>query len=423
MYKADGDILIVGAGIGGLTLALSLHQVGIPCRIFEAAPVIKPLGVGINLLPHAMRELGSLDLEPAIAARGIETRAVTFYNSFGQHIFTEPRGRFAGDDWPQYSIHRGDLQSVLLEAVRARLGPDAVKTGHRFIGAEASEDVVAACFEDPETGQALPPFSGRALVGCDGIRSAVRAMLHPGDGPLVYSGITMWRGISRWKPFLGGATMAYAGWLETGKVIFYPVRDAIDDEGRQEINWLCEFYTPPRDPSGDWSRPGALEDFLWACEEMRFDWLDVPAFVKAADFILEYPMVDKDPLDRWSFGRMTLAGDAAHPMYPRGSNGAGQAILDARSLTGHLARSGEDPAAAFKAYEADRLRATSDVVLANRRIPPDAILREVFERTGDKPFTTIDAVISQDELQALSNRYKQVAGFERDGLRARADLV
>jgi 2-polyprenyl-6-methoxyphenol hydroxylase-like FAD-dependent oxidoreductase len=172
MYKADGDILIVGAGIGGLTLALSLHQVGIPCRIFEAAPVIKPLGVGINLLPHAMRELGSLDLEPAIAARGIETRAVTFYNSFGQHIFTEPRGRFAGDDWPQYSIHRGDLQSVLLEAVRARLGPDAVKTGHRFIGAEASEDIVAARFEDPETGQALPPFSGRALVGCDGIRSA-----------------------------------------------------------------------------------------------------------------------------------------------------------------------------------------------------------------------------------------------------------
>ncbi len=417
------SVVIVGAGIGGLTLALSLHRAGIPCRVYEAAPVIKPLGVGINLLPHAMRELGALGLEPAIAARGIETRAVTFYNRFGQHIFTEPRGRFAGYDWPQYSIHRGDLQGVLLEAVQSRLGRDAVLTGHRFVGAEQSDDGVVARFENPETGADLPPVTGEVLVGCDGIRSAVRAMLHPDDGPLVYSGITMWRGITRWKPFLGGATMAYAGWLETGKVIFYPVRDAIDEAGRQAVNWLCEFYTPPRDPSGDWSRPGAIEDFLWACKDMRFDWLDVPAFVKAADFILEYPMVDKDPLERWSFGRITLAGDAAHPMYPRGSNGAGQAILDVRSLTGHLARSPGKPAGALTAYEADRLGPTRDVVLANRRIPPDAILREVFERTGDKPFESIDAVISSDELKDLSNRYKQIAGFERDSLKTRANLA
>ena len=416
------EVLIIGAGIGGLTLALSLHGAGVPCRVFEAAPSIKPLGVGINLLPHAMRELGDLGLEPAIAARGIETREVAFYNRFGQHIFTEPRGRFAGYDWPQYSIHRGDLQAVLVEAVLERLGPDALMTGHRFVDAEQSEDGVLARFVDTHSGDVLPPVRGDVLIGCDGIRSTLRAILHPNDGPLIYSGITMWRGITRWKPFLSGATMAYAGWLETGKVIFYPVGELVDEEGRQDINWLCEFYTPPRDPSGDWSRAGDLQDFLWACREMRFDWLDVPAFVKAADFILEYPMVDKDPLDRWSFGRMTLAGDAAHPMYPRGSNGAGQAILDARGLTGHLARN-TDPIAALKAYEADRLEATSAVVQANRTIPPDAILREVFERTGDRPFSKIDDVISPDELSALSDRYKQVAGFQRETLRGRADLA
>ncbi len=419
------EVLIIGAGIGGLTLALSLGDAGIPCRVFEAAPSIRPLGVGINLLPHAMREMQALGLEPAIAAKGIETRRVSFYNRFGQHIFTEPRGRFAGYDWPQYSIHRGDLQAVLLDAVIERLGPDAVRTGHRLVGAEQSESGVVARFEDPETGEALPSVSGDLLIGCDGIRSTTRALLHPDDGPLVYSGITMWRGITRWKPFLDGATMAYAGWLETGKVIFYPVRDAVDADGRQEINWLCEFHTPPRDPSGDWSRAGEIDDFLWACREMKFDWLDVPAFVQAADFILEYPMVDKDPLSRWSFGRMTLAGDAAHPMYPRGSNGAGQAILDARCLTGHLARASaaSDPATALKAYEADRLQPTTDVVLANRSIPPDAILREIFERTGDRPFENIDDVIGQDELRALSTRYKQIAGFERESLKARGDLV
>jgi 5-methylphenazine-1-carboxylate 1-monooxygenase len=416
------DVLIVGAGIGGLTLALSLHRAGIPCRVFEAAPEIRPLGVGINLLPHAMRELVDLGLEPAIAARGIETREVSFFNRFGQHIFTEPRGRFAGYDWPQYSINRGDLQAILIEAVRNRLGPDALLTGHRLMDAEQSASGVVANFLDTRTGHARSPIDGVVLVGCDGIRSTLRARLHPEDGPMVYSGITMWRGITRWKSFLSGATMAYAGWLETGKVIFYPVRESVGADGLQDINWLCEFYTPPRDPSGDWSRPGDIADFLWACQDMRFDWLDVPAFVKAADFILEYPMVDKDPLERWSFGRMTLLGDAAHPMYPRGSNGAGQAILDARSLTGHLAR-GDDPVVALKAYETDRLDATSAVVRANRAIPPDAILREVYERTGDKPFQAIDDVIGDDELRALSDRYKQVAGFQRETLRDRAALA
>ena len=408
-------ILIAGGGIGGLTLALALHARDIPCRVFEAVPEICPLGVGINLLPHAMRQLAALGLEPTIHARAIETREVAFYNRFGQFIFSEPRGRFAGYDWPQYSIHRGHLHEILWEIARERLGPENIIPGHRLAASREEGDEVVADFVDGDTGAPLGEVRGTALVGADGIRSALRAELHPGNDPLVYSGITMWRGVTRWPAYLTGASMIYAGWLETGKVIVYPVQGDIDDEGRQLLNWLCEFYVPPRDPSGDWSQPGRLEDFLWACREMRFDWLDIPAMVTAADGIYEYPMVDKDPLPRWSFGRRTLLGDAAHPMYPRGSNGAGQAILDVAALAGHLAVSA-DPAAAFRAYEADRLTATAEVVRATRANPPDAILREVFERTGDAPFDDIDAVIPRAELIALSESYKTIAGFDRASL-------
>ena len=187
-------------------------------------------------------------------------------------------------------------------------------------------------------------------------------------------------------------------------------------------NCLLEFYVPPRDPSGDWSRPGKLEDFIDRYEDMKFDWLDIPACARACQYILEYPMVDRDPLPRWSHGAITLMGDAAHPMYPRGSNGAGQAILDARTLAGHLARH-DNATAAFKAYEDDRREITAAVVLANRTNPPDAILREIYQRTGDKPFDDIDKVITRDELTALSESYKQIAGFQRETLKKRPGLV
>ena len=304
----------------------------------------------------------------------------------------------------------------MLAAVAERLGEGAVVTGHRLVAAreEGSGEVVAE-FVDGETGEALPAARGGALVGADGIRSAVRAGLYPRDDPLLYSGITMWRGVTRWPAYLTGASMVYVGWIATGKVIVYPILDDIDAAGRQLVNWLCEFNVAPREASGDWSREGKLEDFFWACREMAFEWLDIPSLVRAADFVLEYPMVDKDPLARWSFGRRTLLGDAAHPMYPRGSNGAGQAILDARALARHLARE-SDPVAAFRGYEAERLETTARVVRANRANPPDAILREVHERTGDKPFRDIADVISRDELVALSEGYKAIAGFDRESL-------
>jgi 2-polyprenyl-6-methoxyphenol hydroxylase-like FAD-dependent oxidoreductase len=210
--------------------------------------------------------------------------------------------------------------------------------------------------------------------------------------------------------------MLRAGWLKTGKLVHYPVRNAIDAQGRQLVNWLWEIETP-RFKRWDWNRAAKLDDFIEDVESWRFDWLDVPAFMRAADLVLEYPMVDKDPLPAWSFGRVTLLGDAAHPMVPRGSNGAGQAILDARCLASSLEKYSRTDEA-LKAYEVERLAPTTKVVLENRSNPPDAILREIYERTGDKPFERIESVISQQELAALSERYKRVAGYDKASLQA-----
>lgn len=402
-------ILIIGAGIGGLTLALKLYSLGLPCRIYEAVSEIKPLGVGINVLPHAMRELCLLGLEKEIALKGVETKDIRFYNKFGQHIFSEKRGRFAGYEWPQYSIHRGDLQSILLKTVLTRLGPEALITNHRLIDADQTGSMVQAHFTIDKKNSQTTTVQGKALIGCDGIHSAVRKKLHPKSDKLIYSGITMWRGVTRWPGFLTCASMVYVGWLKTGKVIAYPISSV--SSGEQEINWLCEFYCPPRKTTGNWSKKGELVDFFWACKNMKFDWLNIPKMVQAADFVYEYPMVDKDPLGWWTSGCISLLGDAAHPMYPRGSNGAGQAILDAVSLAVSLA-STSDYSSALQTYEATRRIATTRVVNANREMPPDAILKEVFDRTGDQPFKQISEVISQEELVKISNKYKTVAGFD-----------
>jgi 2-polyprenyl-6-methoxyphenol hydroxylase-like FAD-dependent oxidoreductase len=408
------DVIIIGAGIGGLTLGLTLESRGIPCRIFEAAPALKPVGVGINLLPHAMRELGALGLEPALAQVAVATADSCFFNRFGQLIHREPLGRAAGYEWPQFSVHRGDLQRVLAEAFVERAGADRLLAGWRCVAAEQDGDAVTVRFAGANGQDALPPRRGAVVVACDGIHSVIRKQLYPSEGEPLYSGVNMWRGVTRWKPFLSGASMVRAGWLATGKMVIYPIRNAIDGEGRQLVNWVAEIETPTY-KRRDWNRPGNLDDFIGMFQDWHFDWLDVPAFIRAADTVLEFPMVDQEPLPRWSFGRMTLLGDAAHPMVPRGSNGAGQAILDARALADCLSSS-EDPVGALRAYEDRRLEATAKVVRANRTTPPDAILREVYLRTGDKPFRNIDDVISRDELVALSDGYKRVAGYDKEAL-------
>lgn len=404
------DIAIVGGGIGGLTLARSLHQVGICCRVFEAAPELKPLGVGINLLPHAMRELTELGLAAALERAAVATREAVFCNRFGQFIRREPRGRAAGYAWPQLSIHRADLHAVLAAAVG-----DALVLGAKCVGIEQDADGGTLKFADGANARA------DAAIGCDGLHSAVRKFLHPGEGPLSYQGINMWRGVTRARPFLTGASMLVGGWLEVGKLVVYPVRDAIDPEGRQLVNWVAEIQSPGNVMQG-WNRPGRVEDFLPAFAGWRFDWLDCAGLLRAAESVLEYPMVDREPLPFWTRGRVTLLGDAAHPMVPRGSNGAGQAILDARTLAGCLKRERDVPAA-LKAYEAARLAPAYEVVLANRTSGPDALLREVHRRTGDKPFGRIEDVISVTEMQALAENYQRIAGFEREALEQRASLA
>jgi 5-methylphenazine-1-carboxylate 1-monooxygenase len=396
-------VLILGGGVGGLTLALTLHRAGIPCRVFEAAAELRAVGVGINILPHASAELAALGLEDALARVAVQTRNAYFFNRFGQLIHQEPLGRAAGYPHPQFSIHRGDLHMALLRAAEARLPPGAIELGRRLSHITQDDAGVTAHFADGGTAR------GMAAVGCDGIHSALRRQFFPAEGPPRYSGVNMWRGVTRWKPFLSGAPMVRAGWLSHGKMVIYPIRENVDSEGRQLINWVAEIETPEH-LERDWNRAGRLEDFLPHFAEWRFDWLDIPALLRAADTVLEFPMVDQDPLPRWSHGRATLLGDAAHPMVPRGSNGAGQSILDAVSLARHLAGGGSVEAA-LAAYEAERLPATAAVVLQNRSNPPDAILREVWQRTGDKPFARIEDVISAEELLAITGGYKKVAGY------------
>ncbi|MEJ7667302.1 MAG: flavin-dependent oxidoreductase [Casimicrobiaceae bacterium] len=405
------DVIIVGAGVGGLTLALALQQAGIPCRVFEAAETLRPVGVGINILPHAARVLSELGLEAALSNVAIATREAIFFNRFGQLIYREPLGRHAGYEFPQFSIHRSDLQQVLINAFLERVGPDRLHTAHRCRGFAQDGTGVTVFFHDAADKSMRPPQRGRLLVACDGLHSVVRRQLHPEEGEPRYSGVNMWRGTTRWTPILTGASMIRAGWLAGGKMVIYPIRDRVDGTYLQLVNWVAEIATR-KYTQRDWSRPGQLADFLPAFADWHFDWLDVPAFLRAADAILEFPMIDQDPLPWWSRGRVTLLGDAAHPMVPRGSNGAGQAILDARALTDCLVTR-SNVAEALLAYEATRLQATADVVLANRRNPPDAILREVFERTGDRPFAQIEDVISEQEIRALSDGYKRVAGYAR----------
>lgn len=411
------DVLVVGAGIGGLTLALQLHRAGVPCRVLEAAPALTPLGVGINILPHAARELHRLELGHELDRVAVRPSEGVFYNRFGQLIYTEPLGSAAGYGWAQYSVHRGDLQMLLLAAVRERCGADALLLGARAVEVEQDDREVTVIVEDTTSngGGARSRVKAGVVIGCDGVHSAVRRALYPEEGALRYTGYTMWRGVTVAPPFLTGATMVRAGWLATGKMVIYPIRNRVDSAGNQLINWVAELETPQRGER-DWNHEGALADMAGPFADWRFDWLDVPALIRDAERILEYPMVDQEPLPRWSFGRVSLLGDAAHPMVPRGANGAGQAILDTRALADRLVAL-SDPVAALAAYDEQRREATAAVVRLNRTNPPDAILREVYERTGDQPFERIEDVMSDADFEAILGTYRAVAGYSREALR------
>ena len=402
------EIAIIGGGITGLALALNLRRRGIDCRVYERAPEVKELGVGITLLPHAMREFTALGIGDELLAAGIENAESCFFNRFGQLIYREPRGKRAGYPHPEVGIHRGKLHVILYRAALAELGAARILTDCTCVDLEQDADGVTLRFAETSSGRPAEPVRASAAIACDGINSVVRKRFHPADA-VTFAGINTWRGVTRHKPILTGKSYLRIGSILTGKIVIYPIVDDIDGAGHQLINWMAEIK---QDSVGknDWNKAGALADFLPIYQGWRFDWLDVPALIRDAEFVLEYPMVDKDPIAQWTFGRVTLAGDAAHPMYPRGSNGAAQGAIDARTLADCLAAEADMPAA-LKAYESARRETTARIVRTNREHPPDFINIRVEELVGDRPFENLDDFITQDELRAMSEDYKRVAGF------------
>jgi 2-polyprenyl-6-methoxyphenol hydroxylase-like FAD-dependent oxidoreductase len=402
------EIAIVGAGICGLALAVNLHRRGVSCRVYERAPEIRELGVGITLLPHAMREFTALGVGDELLRAGIENIESCFFNRFGQLIYKEPRGKFAGYQYPEVGIHRGKLHLILFEAARRQLGAERLMTNRECVGFEQDEAGVTIHCRETSSGAGLDPVRADAVIACDGINSAIRKQLYPED-KVAFAGINTWRGVTRRKPILTGRSYMRVGSILTGKLVIYPIVNDIDGSGNQLINWMAEIKQNTF-AKNDWNKPGDLSDFFGIYSNWRFDWLDVAEMIRTADQILEYPMVDKDPLSRWTFGRVTLTGDAAHPMYPRGSNGAAQAAIDARTLADELAKH-DDPRDALKAYEAARLEPTGKIVRTNRDHPPDFINIKVEELVGDRPFDNLDDYITQEELRKLSDDYKKIAGF------------
>ena len=407
-------IVIAGAGIGGLTAAMCLHRAGFDVHVFEAVTELRPLGVGINIQAGAIRILSGLGLEPALAATAIETRELRYANRHGQTIWADPRGRHAGLPWPQFSIHRGELQMILFHAAVEMLGADRIRFGRRIARFAQHHGKVSAQFVDRD-GMPVENVEADILVAADGIHSAVRAHYHPNEGPPKWQGIQMWRGVTVGKPYLGGATMVQAG-HHNQKFVCYPISRAHAERGEALINWICDLHmgdgsTPPRE---DWNKPGKLEDFLPRFADWNFGWLDVPEVIRNAHIILEFPMVDRDPLPGWSHGRITLLGDAAHPMYPIGSNGASQAILDGDAITEELLV-GDDPEKALKRYEERRLPPTARIVESNRKKGIDVML-DIVEQRAPQGFTDLDSVLPPDELEKIVGDYKKLVTQDRETL-------
>ncbi len=407
-------IIIAGAGIGGLTAAMCLHRAGHDVQVYEAVSEMRPLGVGINIQAGAVRILCSLGLEPALAATAIETRELRYANRHGQTIWADPRGRHAGLPWPQFSIHRGELQMILVHAAREMLGADRIRMGRRIADFAQHGATVTARFADRD-GAIVEEATADLLIAADGIHSAVRARYYPNEGPPKWQGILMWRGVTVGKPYLGGNTMVQAG-HHNQKFVCYPISRAHAERGEALINWICDLHMgdgalPSRE---DWNKPGRLEDFLPRFADWNFGWLDVPDVIRNAHTILEFPMVDRDPLPRWSHGRITLLGDAAHPMYPIGSNGASQAILDGEAITQELAV-GDDPEVALRRYEERRLPPTARIVESNRRKGIDVML-DIVEQRAPQGFTDLEDVLPADELEKIVGDYKKLVTQDRETL-------
>ncbi len=405
-------VLITGGGIGGLTTALALHARGIEAVVCEQASEVRQLGVGINTLPHAIKELADLGLLDALDAVGIRTSNLIYKTAAGQNILSQPRGVDAGYDVPQFSIHRGKLQKVLHDAAVERLGPENVRTGHRLAGFQQSKKSVRATFL---VDNGCATLEGDALIGADGIHSTVRRHYHGDEGPPSWNGILMWRGATWWPRFADGKTMIIAGGMKA-KLVLYPIFNSPERTDETLMNWVvCAKLgdgSAPIPAREDWSKAGTVQDVMKHVDGV-FDLpeVDLEGLITATEQNYVYPMCDRDPLDRWTDGRVTLLGDAAHPMYPVGSNGASQAILDAVCLADLLQK--HDAPKALAAYEKARRPATTEIVHANRKGGPERVIDLVEDRAPDG-FDSLDDVATPEELTALVGAYQQMAGFAAD---------
>jgi 2-polyprenyl-6-methoxyphenol hydroxylase-like FAD-dependent oxidoreductase/quercetin dioxygenase-like cupin family protein len=407
----EEPVLVIGGGIGGLTTALTLHRAGLGCRVFEQSSRIRELGVGINTLPHAIGKLAELELLDRLDAVAVRTYELFYMNRLGQEIWHELRGLDAGHAVPQFSIHRGVLQAVLRDAVLDRLGPGAISTSHRLTEFSPDDDGVTAVFADA-AGQVMETVRGSALIGADGIHSTVRATLVPEEPPPRWNGTMLWRGATDWPAFLTGRSMIIAGGMEA-KMVVYPI-GAGAAEDRRLTNWAVMARTgvegtpPPR--REDWSRPGRLDEVLPHVRRFSIGEVDCESLIRFTEVFWEYPVCDRDPITSWGHGRFTLLGDAAHAMYPVGSNGASQAILDACALADELAAAGNDIAAALRRYEQARSGPTAEIVHSNRKGGPEGVI-DAVEALAPDGFDDIESVLSRDQREAIVRGYAQKAGF------------
>ncbi|MFW2383555.1 MAG: flavin-dependent oxidoreductase [Acidimicrobiales bacterium] len=424
MRGGQEPVIISGGGIGGLALALTLHQIGIPSLVYESVRELKPLGVGINLQPNAVRELQALGLGEELNRIGVATKGYNMYSKHGGLIWGEPRGIAAGYNWPQYSVHRGELQMMLFRAVVERLGPAAIQTSSRVAGFDNDATGVTVTIEHRSGGAAS--IHGRMLIGADGIHSAVRAQMYPDEGEPLWAGKILWRATTRATPYLDGATMVLSG-NESVKLVSYPISPADSGTGEALLNWIAMLSVDETKgfQKEDYTRQANVEDFLDSYEGWTFTWLDngmtLEQLVRGAEHIYEYPLVDRDPIPSWTHGNTTLLGDAAHVMYPVGSNGASQAIVDARKLGRAFLDHGVTKDA-LDAYESELRPATEKMILRNRTAGPDHIM-QIVEEKCDGVFDDIHAVMTHEELEHFAAGYKKVAGFAIEELNSSPPII
>ncbi|MGD9921552.1 MAG: flavin-dependent oxidoreductase [Pseudorhodoplanes sp.] len=408
-------VIIAGGGIGGLATALTLHQIGVPCVVFEAVRDLRPLGVGINLQPNAVRELYDLGITPAELDRvGVPALEWALVGLNGNDVYSEKRGLQAGYHWPQYAVHRGHFHLLLHDKVVERIGPQAVRPGSRATGYRKNPDGSVSLLGERADGSTFEE-TGALLIGCDGIHSSIRAQMHPAQPPIHWGGAVMWRGTTLAKPIRTGSSFVGLG-THRQRVVFYPISHTDPQTGLALINWIAEVTMDNSDGWKElgWFRQVGTEDFVHHFEDWIWDWLDVPALIRNADSVFENPMIDRDPVDTWRDGPVLLLGDAAHAMYPTGSNGGSQAIVDARVLGAAMVEHGVTPDA-LAHYDEALCGPISQLILRNRGAGPFGLLNLVDERCGGT-FDNIDDVIPAEERARFMAGYKAAAGFAIDAL-------